>query len=72
MTHKILRKPAVLETVGVKNSTLYDWIAKGAFPKPVPLGQRAVGWVAEEVNAWLETRIQKSRMASNNGDHHAA
>ena len=28
----------------------------GAFPKPVKLGERAVGWKADEIADWIETR----------------
>lgn len=53
---KFLRRPAVSERYGVPPSTLYDWIAKGHFPKPVRLGARAVGWSVEELEAWERSR----------------
>ncbi|MGE0109595.1 MAG: helix-turn-helix transcriptional regulator [Bdellovibrionales bacterium] len=58
MSEKILRKHAVLERIGVKNSTLYEWIKKGSFPKPFALGARAVGWRESVVNAWIEEKAQ--------------
>ena len=58
MIRKVMRKPAVLEATGWKQSTLYEQIAKGTFPKPFkldPTGDtRAVGWWADEVEAFQE------------------
>jgi prophage regulatory protein len=32
-------------------------MADGRFPKPMKLGERAVGWSEAEIAAWLESRI---------------
>lgn len=40
-----------------KNSKSYD----STFPRQVRLGARSVGWIAEEVEAWIESRIDASR-----------
>ncbi len=53
---RILRRAEVLERVGVGKTTLYVWIEREGFPKPVQLGPRAVGWKADEVEAWLDSR----------------
>ncbi|WP_338821365.1 AlpA family transcriptional regulator [Acidovorax temperans] len=50
---RILRLPAVSELTGLPRSTLYLYISKGQFPKPVKLGIRSVGWIQEEVDQWL-------------------
>lgn len=52
----ILRRPQVEQATGLSRSTLYAMMAEGAFPKPVKLGKRAVGWRARDVAAWLESR----------------
>ncbi|MGE0109156.1 MAG: helix-turn-helix transcriptional regulator [Bdellovibrionales bacterium] len=61
MTSKILRKPEVLERIGVKKSTIYDWIGKGLFPRPINLGTRAVGWLESDVEAFIAKRVKESR-----------
>lgn len=33
--------------------------ADGRFPKRVPLGQCRVGWVEEEVVAWIKERMER-------------
>ena len=40
MMARILRTPDVLARIGVSRSTLYGWIARGAFPASIPLGER--------------------------------
>ena len=61
VTHTILRLPAVKANTGLSRSTIYLRIAQGAFPKPVGLGGRAVGWLDAEVQEWLQGRIAASR-----------
>lgn len=55
----IERKPSVLQRTGMSNSTLYEEVAAGRFPKPVKIGARSVGWISTEVDAWIEQRIQQ-------------
>ncbi|MCP5191188.1 MAG: AlpA family transcriptional regulator [Pseudomonadales bacterium] len=56
-TPRLLRRPEVLARIGVKTSALYEMVAKGAFPQPVPIGARSVAWVESEVNSWVQARI---------------
>ncbi|WP_175822165.1 AlpA family phage regulatory protein [Burkholderia sp. BCC0419] len=56
MVFKLLRLVGVLDTVGVKKTTLYRWIREGKFPAPVQLGSRSVGWRATDVQNWVESR----------------
>lgn len=60
---RILRLPEVLAATGLRHTAIYERIAAGTFPRPVPLGIRAVGWLAEEVEEWrrdlIEAREQK-------------
>jgi prophage regulatory protein len=56
---RFLRRPAVSARYGLPPSTLYDWIAKGQFPRPVRLGVRSVGWALEELEAWERDRLDR-------------
>lgn len=58
-TTRILRLPAVEAMTGVKKSTIYKGMARGTFPKTVPIGDRARGWIEAEVIAWQESRINQ-------------
>ncbi len=58
---RFLRLPEVLERTGLSRSTIYVRLANGSFPRPVPLGARAVGWIEAEVDEWVRERIAESR-----------
>lgn len=59
---KILRLPTVKERTGLARATIYLKISQGAFPQPISLGSRSVGWIEEEITSWIEQRIQTSRI----------
>ena len=61
MAHNILRLPAVKACTGLSRSTIYLRVSQGAFPKPVSLGARAVGWIEAEIQEWLQQQIESSR-----------
>lgn len=54
---RIIRLKDVIERTGLARSTIYQHVANGTFPTPVPLGDRAVGWVEREVQDWIMARI---------------
>jgi prophage regulatory protein len=54
----ILRMPAVKAETGHRShASIYNAIKAGLFTKPVPIGQRSVGWPANEVQAINAARI---------------
>jgi prophage regulatory protein len=60
MAIRILRKPEVIERVGKPGvTTLYRWIRDGHFPAPRQVGPNTVGWLEDEVDAWLRSRPTK-------------
>ena len=61
MEDNFLRRPKVQKRTGFAKSTLYAQIKAGNFPKPVKIGDRAVGWVESEVAEWQRQRIAKAR-----------
>ena len=60
----ILRRRQVEQRTGLSRSTLYQYMKDGCFPKPVPLGPRAVGWLEFEVSDWIIMRIKSARNES--------
>lgn len=54
---KIIRLKDVIGSTGLGRSTIYKYVAEGAFPKPVSLGDRCVGWVESEVQDWILDRV---------------
>lgn len=55
----ILRRKQVEARTGLSRSTIYLRIQDGTFPRPINLGARAVGWLENEIESWLELRIEK-------------
>jgi prophage regulatory protein len=53
----ILRRRQVEAMTGLSKTTIYARIAAGTFPEPIPLGEKAVGWIESEIQAWIESRI---------------
>jgi prophage regulatory protein len=57
MAKRLLRLPAVIDRTGSSSSDIYQGMKNDTFPKSVPIGKRTVGWVEEEVEAWIDARI---------------
>lgn len=63
MMRVILRLPSVKSRTGLSRSTIYLRMNQGTFPKQISLGGRAIGWVEDEIEAWLSNQIEQSRTA---------
>jgi prophage regulatory protein len=57
---RLLRRRDVEAMTGLRRSAIYDLMAKGRFPKPVALTDRAVAWPESEVAAWINARLAES------------
>jgi prophage regulatory protein len=49
----VLRKKQVLAMVGLSASTVYALQKSGAFPQPLRLSLRAMGWLSSDIERWL-------------------
>jgi prophage regulatory protein len=59
---KILRLNSVKEITGLSRSSIYLMIQRGEFPKNIRLNNfRAVGWLENEIQDWIQTRITSGR-----------
>ncbi len=47
----------VLRRTASKRSSVYNWISKGLFPRPVRIGPRRVAWRTREVDRWIAEAI---------------
>jgi prophage regulatory protein len=56
---RLLSKKAVRETVLYSPQHIARLEAAGQFPKRVRLGPGRVGWIEEEVQAWLKERVSR-------------
>jgi prophage regulatory protein len=58
---RILRGKAVQQRVGLGQSSIYNKIKAGEFPKPIKISERAVGWLESEIEEWIAARIEEAR-----------
>ena len=63
----ILRLPDVIARTGLSRSSIYGMMKNQSgnrqlqFPKSVRLSARSVGWIEEEINNFIQARINESR-----------
>jgi prophage regulatory protein len=57
----IIRLPAVKARTGLSRSSIYIRISQGTFPKPIKLGEHAIGWVESEIDDWIGKLIEYNR-----------
>lgn len=56
---KLLRLPDVLNATGLSRSSLYRKLDDGSFPTSIRISQRSVAWCEEEVQRWIEERMNE-------------
>lgn len=56
MEQKILRLDDVRRVTGLSKTAVYGLIKRGAFPRPIQLTPRAVGWRVADVDEWVASR----------------
>lgn len=56
---KILKLPDVMGRCALSRSSIYAYIQNGKFPKPISLGERAVGWLESEISNWISERAEQ-------------
>ena len=71
---KFIRLPEVLSRTGYGRTTIYRKMEDGTFPKSVKLGNpledpnafdcRAVAWIEDEVDEWVDSRIEERNLGS--------
>ena len=57
---RIIRMPEVVERTGFSRTWIYELIRAGKFPRQHKIGQRAVGFSSEEIDSWIQDRLQKA------------
>ena len=64
MEKRILRLDEVERVTGLRKSAIYKMMRSGAFPKPLKLTQKAVGWRIADVESWIESRPETELSAA--------
>ncbi|WP_010322919.1 helix-turn-helix transcriptional regulator [Marinobacterium stanieri] len=61
--HAILTRKEVEQLTSMSRTSIYRMMGKSEFPKQVRLSPSRVGWLAEDIDNWLQQRIDESRVA---------
>lgn len=56
MSDRLIRMKELNALFGIPTSTVWDWIKKGNFPKPIKMGERFIAWRESELTAWLDAK----------------
>ena len=56
-TPRILRMAEVIKLTGYGRASIYNFMKEGTFPQSRKLGLRAVGWNSQEVQAWIDSKL---------------
>jgi prophage regulatory protein len=66
--NKLIRFPEVMSRTGYGRTSIYRKMEDGSFPKSLKLGgppkdpnvfdSRAIAWIENEVDQWIESRIE--------------
>ena len=66
---RLIRLPEVMNRTGYGRTSIYRKMKDGSFPKSVKLGGplkdpnafdcRAIAWIEDEVEQWIESRIEE-------------
>lgn len=54
----LVRMKQLQELVGLRPGSIKRLIARGEFPQPVQISERAIGWRSSEVQAWIDSRVR--------------
>lgn len=57
---QLLRRRQVEQLVQLSRSSIYAAVKAGTFPRPVRIGERAVAWLAVDIEEWIATRPASS------------
>ena len=69
--NQILNIKQLVEITGLSRATIYSLLDPkskyydASFPQQINLTTNRVGWVAQEVNAWIGQKISERRMITN-------
>lgn len=56
MDDRLVRIKEINERFCIPISTIWDWVKKGNFPKPIKLGERFTVWKESDLNEWLDSK----------------
>ena len=70
--HQMLRPTEVMARTGLSRTTIWRKVKDGSFPNPLVLGKNSIGWPAQTITDWLESRERRSYSAESSAQAEAA
>ena len=58
-TKQLIKINEVIHRTAKSRSSIYKAINEGKFPKSYPNGDRAVAWLASDIDAWIDAQTAK-------------
>ena len=58
---RLLRKPVVVDRVGLSDTTIWRLERAGKFPRSIRISPGAVVWREADIEAWIAERAEASR-----------
>ncbi|ROR70192.1 AlpA family transcriptional regulator [Vibrio crassostreae] len=56
---RFLKIKEVMTKTALSRSSIYRKMSEGSFPKPVPIGERAVAWIDSDVEEWMKECVKQ-------------
>ena len=57
LKQSLIRLPEVIKRTSLSRSTIYAYVKKGEFPKPIKIGLRAVAWPENAIDDWVTSHL---------------
>lgn len=61
MMLRFIRMKEVVQKVGISKSNIYRLMPEGKFPRPVTIGPNSVAWLEDDVEGWIQEKIEIAR-----------
>lgn len=52
----LMRVEQVCDVTGFRKPTIYEWMRKGTFPRPIKIG-RSARWASNDIEDWINGQI---------------
>lgn len=56
MSDQLMRRKEVEKMIGASRSSIYLWMQRGIFPRPVRVGLKSVRWRRSAVEGWIKAQ----------------
>jgi len=61
---RLIRRPEVLQRVGLCKASIYNRMSAGEFPRPISIGGGRVAWLESDIDGWIAQRLSDAGRAA--------